>query len=416
MYYGEDIQPNRREFIPKAMRAMRKHVSHTHHDVPLLKPNGVLRVNLPKLSYDDVIVPGSYFISFALNVSSEKDKARSVVPNVGRKIVKSLRISFENEDVVFIDDYCEFMNYRDLWLSGEEKSRRIPQGIQTKNGLGLRVNASGAKGDAEEDAIAKTRKNRFRIPIDFEVLDHVGSYHPHSMKDQLKLALVFNDPEAIILGSTATLAAAADRDYSYTVTDIRQEWDQITNVGLAREMEMIQNNLEVPYKKVIRYDYQDIEKSKTSVNLPLNITPESLSQIIILAIDPDDRKAFAHTNIYKNLDVTNVKIKIGGNANQLYDGGMLTEHTYDAVKKLFKENGVSEGEFLTQKFALCFDFRPSTDNKLHGNGPCLVDSKENAVTLEISRVKGGSGKLTLYIFIIEDGTISLRNGRYIPTK
>ena len=31
--YGEDIQPNRREFIPKAMRAMRKHVSHTHHDV-----------------------------------------------------------------------------------------------------------------------------------------------------------------------------------------------------------------------------------------------------------------------------------------------------------------------------------------------------------------------------------------------
>ena len=376
----------------------------------------MLRVNLPKLSYDDVIVPGSYFISFALNVSSEKDKARSVVPNVGRKIVKSLRISFENEDVVFIDDYCEFMNYRDLWLSKEEKSRRIPQGIQTKNGLGLRVNASGAKGDAEEDAIAKTRKNRFRIPIDFEVLDHVGSYHPHSMKDQLKLALVFNDPEAIILGSTATLAAAADRDYSYTVTDIRQEWDQITNVGLAREMEMIQNNLEVPYKKVIRYDYQDIEKSKTSVNLPLNITPESLSQIIILAIDPDDRKAFAHTNIYKNLDVTNVKIKIGGNANQLYDGGMLTEHTYDAVKKLFKENGVSEGEFLTQKFALCFDFRPSTDNKLHGNGPCLVDSKENAVTLEISRVKGGSGKLTLYIFIIEDGTISLRNGRYIPTK
>ena len=95
---------------------------------------------------------------------------------------------------------------------------------------------------------------------------------------------------------------------------------------------------------------------------------------------------------------------------------MLTEYAYDQAIKLFKENGVSEGEFLTEKYALCLDFRPSTDNKLHGNGPCLVDSKENAVTLEISRVKGGSGKLTLYIFVIEDKTISLQGGRYISVK
>ena len=299
--YGEDIHPNRREFTPKAMRAMRKHVSHTHHDVPVLKPNETLRVNLPKLSYDDVIVPGSYYISFALNITSEKDKARGVVPNIGQKIIKSLRILFENKEVLFIDDYDELMTYFDLWLSKKEKSRRISQGIHTENGLKLRVSASGAKGDVEEVAIAKTRKNRFRIPIDFEVLNHIGSYHPHSMKDQLKLELVFNDPKAIILASTAALATAADRDYSYTVTDIQMEWDQITNAGLAREMEMIQNSIEVPYKNLIRYDYQNFEKSKSHINLPLNITPESLSYILIFAIDPDDRKAFAHTSIYKNL-------------------------------------------------------------------------------------------------------------------
>ena len=137
--YGEDIQPN----------------------VSVLKPNETLRVGIPELSYDDVIVPGSYFISFALNISSEKDKARSVVPNIGRKIIKLLRILFENKDVLFIDDYDEIMTYYDLWLSEKEKSRRIPQGIQTENGLKLRVNASGAKGDAEEDAIAKTRKKPF---------------------------------------------------------------------------------------------------------------------------------------------------------------------------------------------------------------------------------------------------------------
>ena len=136
---------------------MRQHVAHTHHDVPILKPNEILRVGIPELSYDDVIVPGSYFISFALNISSEKDKARTVVPNIGRRIIKSLRILFENKEVLFIDDYDVIMAYHhDLWLSKEEKSKRIPQGIQTENGLKLRVNASGAKGDAEEDAIAET--------------------------------------------------------------------------------------------------------------------------------------------------------------------------------------------------------------------------------------------------------------------
>ena len=351
--YGEDIHPNRRKFTPKAIRAMRKHVSHTHHEAPVLKPGETLRVNLPKLSYDDVIVPGSYFISFALNVLSDKDKARSVVPNVGRKIIKSLRILFENKDVLFIEDYDEVMSYWDLWLSEKEKSRRVSQGIHTENGLKLRVSASSAKGDAEEDAIAKTRKNRFRIPIDFALLDDVGPYHPHSMKDQLKLELVLNDPKAIILGSSPALAASADRDYSYTVTDIRMEWDQVTNASLARELEMIQNSIEVPYKNLIRYDYQDIEKSKININFPLNITPESLSHILIFAIDSDDRKPFAHTSIYRNLDITDIKIKIGGNANQLYDGGMLTEHTYDQAVKLFKENGVSEGEFLTKRNTLC---------------------------------------------------------------
>ena len=35
-----------------------------------------------------MIVPGRFYISFELDVKSDKDKKRTIVPNIGRKIVK----------------------------------------------------------------------------------------------------------------------------------------------------------------------------------------------------------------------------------------------------------------------------------------------------------------------------------------
>ena len=79
----------------------------------------------------------------------------------------------------------------------------------------------------------KTFGNRFRIPIDFELLNDIGPYHQASLADKLEIKLTFNDKKAVILGSTATLAAAADSDYDYSVTDIRTEFDQITSSRLG---------------------------------------------------------------------------------------------------------------------------------------------------------------------------------------
>ena len=69
--------------------------------------------------------------------------------------------------------------------------------------------------------------NRFHIPIDFELLNDFGLYHQNSLADKLLIEVTFNDPQAVILGSTSALAAANDSDYTYSVTDICTEWDQI---------------------------------------------------------------------------------------------------------------------------------------------------------------------------------------------
>ena len=98
--------------------------------------------------------------------------------------------------------------------------------------------------------------------------------------------------------------------------------------------------------------------------------------------------------------------------NALYSSGMQTHNTYDQILKMFKENGVTLREFLTEKYALCFDLRPSIDDALHGNGANLQNTSEG-VTLEIHRVVGtGGGKLNLHVFVFQDAQLNISNGRF----
>lgn len=407
-----DIDPSRSNRIMRAQRAHRQHVVLTHNPSSI-KPGQTLQVRFPNLGEHDVIVPGSFFISFALNLKSVKDPARSVVSNVGRKIIKTFKIYFEGNEVLSINNYDEIMTYKDFWLSKKDKSKKIFQGLHTENGLKLRVDSKGAKGDVEETAIAKTYGNRFRIPIDFELLNDIGPYHQASLADKLEIKLMFNDAKAIVLGSTAALASAADTDYSYSVADIRTEWDQITSQDLASSMSSLYQRLAIPFTRVFEHRFISMNKSDPVLNLAVNASSKSLSHILILAVDPEDRKPFAYTEKYKNLDVTRVNIGIEGveKVNALFASGMQKENTYDQILKLFDSDDVSLGDFLTEKFALCLDLRPSTDPKLHGNGAYLKNMSEG-VTLEIHRVAGGTGKLNLHVFVFQDAQLNLLGGRY----
>ena len=162
-----------------------------------------------------MIAPGSFFISFALNLKGKKDEARSVVPNIGRKIIKTFKIYFEGNEVLSINNYDEIKTYMDFWLAKKDKARRVFQGIDDAEALKLRFSSKGATGDAGKTAVAKTFGIRFRIPIDIELLIDIGLYHQASLADKLEIKLTFNDSKAVILGSTPTLAGAADSDYDY---------------------------------------------------------------------------------------------------------------------------------------------------------------------------------------------------------
>ena len=212
--------------------------------------------------------------------------------------------------------------------------------------------------------------------------------------------------KAVIMGSTSTLAAAGG-DFDYAVTDIRTEWDQITSPKMAMSMRKIYQKLALPFTRVFEHRFMSINKSYPLVNLSVNAPSKSLLKILILAVDPDDRKQFAHTEKFRNLDITKVNIGIEGveKVNALYASGMQKENTYDQVLKMFKENGVRLRDFLTEKYALCI-----LSIMRYTATAQTFKTPSEGVTLEIHRVAGGTGKLNLHVFLFQDAQLNIGNG------
>ena len=83
-----------------------------------------------------MIVPGSIYISFKLDAKSVKDKKRTIVPNIGRKIVKKMVISFEGKEIVPLKTMTNFSRISTF------SSRRRLDGFRRESTL-TRVSLSG---------------------------------------------------------------------------------------------------------------------------------------------------------------------------------------------------------------------------------------------------------------------------------
>ena len=90
--------------------------------------------DIPHGSRDHVIVPDTVKITFNLYTEST-DKARSIVNNVGRALVKKKVLILGSTEIDTINNSDIYDNYTDLYLSEKEREERLLQGIQPANGL-----------------------------------------------------------------------------------------------------------------------------------------------------------------------------------------------------------------------------------------------------------------------------------------
>ena len=143
--------------------------------------------------------------------------------NVGRALVKKKVLMLGSKDIDMIDDSDIYGTYKDLYPSEKKREEKLLQGIQSANGLKLRVGAKKSDGTAltlttQENAIKKTFDKRFSIPLDFDFFKH--PVYPYSLKENLIVRLELNSPGKVIL-------CTGDTSATYKLSNISLEYDAI---------------------------------------------------------------------------------------------------------------------------------------------------------------------------------------------
>ena len=130
--YGElgPMVEHRTQF---AFKVKREHISKVNMPNSAY-PGQHIDIELPHGSRGHVVVPDTVKITFNLDITST-DKARSVVNNVGRALVKKKVLMLYSKEIDTIDSSDIYDTYKDLYLSEKEREKKLLQGIQPVNGL-----------------------------------------------------------------------------------------------------------------------------------------------------------------------------------------------------------------------------------------------------------------------------------------
>ena len=327
--------------------------------------------------------------------------------NVSRALVNRLTVKFAGEILQDTDAYDLFKLYEDLFLTEKERANRLSEGIQSEALEKIRCNV----GDKKITGVEKEKKlngiygNKYRIPIDHEILKNHGVFFPRALSDELVFELKLSPSSNVVKGTDTT-------KLSYELTNIQLEYEVIHSKNLADEVESnYKNGKRLMYEHVTHHKTITFSKGTDSIiNESINVPRRSMKGLLLLFYEPytggarDSEKTF-------NPDITEVKVVVNGIPNKIYRQGMKTRDFWEEISRRFgKENSsLNATDFYAgDRFALFIDLRSMKENNLHGSGLRLVNTKEG-VHLMIKRNTSGSGNAKCYIFILSDAQINIVN-------
>ena len=267
-----------------AFKDKRKHIAKVN--MPnMAYPNQHIEIGIPFGSRGHVIVQDTIKITFNLDIESI-GKARSVVNDVGRVLVKKKVLILGSKDIGTINDSDIYDTYKDIYLSEKEHKEKLPQGIQSANGLKARMGAKKADGIAltmitQENAIKKAFDEIFAIPLDFDVFRH--PLYSYGLKEDLIVRLELNSAEKVILYT-------GDTNATYKLSDISLEYDGILNEPYATTIgEMYTGTTSILYTKVTSIHYQTLSKKDTTVKIDINnLSVRPLQGLLLLFLGKRD--------------------------------------------------------------------------------------------------------------------------------
>ena len=368
------------------------------------EPGSTLYINIPKLTDNVVIVPGSVKLLFDLKVGGHANN--TLVNNVGRNLICQLKVSFGGDKLQETERYDLFQTYHDLFL--EDREDRLRQGISSENMRKLRTNAGDkVTSDPKEVTLATVHNTKYVIPLDHPILSDHGALYPKAFPHPPLFEITLPKIDNIV---NHDMKEKEKTPPTYKITNLELEYRCIVSDDLSREaMTTYQVGKGFFYENVILHKTIPISKPNDSIiNEHVNLPRRSMTGVLLL-FEEDYKDGERDSEKFVNPDIKSVNINIDGMPNQLYSKGMIPTDFWESIKRRMGGSGkVKEEDFYADKFALWIDLRTFSDNSIHGGG-LDVNNTRDGVKLEIKRKTGGTGNINCHMFVIADALMEIMN-------
>ena len=218
-----------------------------------------------------------------------------------------------------------------------EKNNAVRQGIistdsdLTPNYIKLRINSGDKSPTPTQDKdIVDACRNKFIIPLDFDMLDSAMPCYQAGLRNRLSYELKFNDYNRVIHSSKT--------DATYKVTDISLKYDIVTQPELARSIRSEYDKMVLRYDRVIQHSQIPVDKSDTKWSF--NDTCKLLKGILVLF--EEERTIHSRHRQVLQSENTKVTITVEDKPNQLYSQRMRSFEQYDEARKYFAEGRLTK--------------------------------------------------------------------------
>ena len=189
-----------------------------------------------------------------------------MLPKSRLVFIQILAVKFEGNEIMSVDDFDVFACYRDRWKTKSEKRNAIRQGIIsndrfTENRIKLRINAGDKNtSNTQDKAIADAYRNKFIIPLHFEMLDSATPYYQAGLRNRLCYELTFNDYNRV---TKSGVLSPKVPDAKYKITDISLEYEIAAQPDLARPIRSEYQHMALLDDRILRHRKIIDNKSET---------------------------------------------------------------------------------------------------------------------------------------------------------
>ena len=133
--------------------------------------------------------------------------------------------------------------------------------------------------NTQDKAIADAYRNKFIIPLDFEMLDSAVPYYQAGLRNRLCYKLTFNDYNQV---TKSGVSSPEVPDTKYKITDISLEYEIAIQPDLARSIRSEYHHMALMYDRILRHRKFIVNKLDTVWNWAFNMPCKSLKGILVL--------------------------------------------------------------------------------------------------------------------------------------